>query len=59
MSDREMPAQTPGTERQEPRLSPEEIEKLEEYEDLESLIEEPPGGSLSIISDQDTPGAPG
>jgi hypothetical protein len=40
-------------------LSPEEIERLEEYEDLESLIEEPPDGPLSIVSDQDTPGAPG
>jgi hypothetical protein len=40
-------------------LSPEEIERLEDFEDLESLIEEPAGGSLSIISDQDVPGAPG
>jgi hypothetical protein len=40
-------------------LSPEEIERLEEFEDLESLIEEPPDGDLSIISDQDVPGAPG
>ena len=67
MSDRDMPTQstgtdaadTPGTERQSPRLSPEEIERLEDFEDLESLIEEPPDGSLSIISDQDVPGAPG
>ncbi|HEX2282176.1 MAG TPA: hypothetical protein VHG52_10505 [Thermomicrobiales bacterium] len=67
MSDRDMPTQltgtdetdAPGTERQAPRLSPEEIERLEDFEDLESLIEEPPDGSLSIISDQDTPGAPG
>jgi hypothetical protein len=49
----------PETERQAPRLSPEEIERLEEFEDLESLIEEPPDGDLSIISDQDVPGAPG
>jgi hypothetical protein len=40
-------------------LKPEEIERLEDFEDLESLIEEPPDGSLSIISDQDVPGAPG
>ena len=71
MSDRDTPtetartdsadadASTPGTERQAPRLSPEEIERLEDFEDLESLIEEPPDGSLSIISDQDVPGAPG
>jgi hypothetical protein len=52
-------ANAPVTERQAPRLSPEEITRLEDYEDLESLIEEPPDGSLSIISDQDTPGAPG
>ncbi len=48
-----------GEERQAPRLSPEEIERLENYEDLESLIEEPPDGSLSVISDDDLPGAPG
>jgi hypothetical protein len=67
MSDRDMPTQSTGTdaadaprtERQAPRLSPEEIERLEEFEDLESLIEEPPDGDLSIISDQDVPGAPG
>ena len=67
MSDRDMSTQStgtddadaPGTERQAPRLSPEEIERLEEYEDLEALIEEPPDGPLSIVSDQDTPGAPG
>ena len=67
MSDRDMPTQSTstddadasGTERQAPRLSSEEIARLEDYEDLESLIEEPPDGSLSIISDQDTPGAPG
>ena len=67
MSDRDMPSQSaasdatdaPETERQAPRLSPEEIERLEDFEDLESLIEEPPDGSLSIISDQDVPGAPG
>ena len=41
------------------QLSPEEIERIEDFEDLESLIEEPPDGSLSIISDQDVPGAPG
>jgi len=71
MSDRDMPTQPTGThpagdaantaetQRQAPRLSPEEIERLEDFEDLESLIEEPAGGSLSIISDQDVPGAPG
>ena len=67
MNDREMSDQTPQTDladasesvRQAPRLSPEEIARLEEFEDLESLIEEPPDGSLSIISDQDVPGAPG
>jgi hypothetical protein len=67
MSDRDTPTQStdtesadaPGTARQAPRLSPDEIERLEDFEDLESLIEEPPDGSLSIISDQDVPGAPG
>ena len=71
MSDRDMTTQSTGadpagdaanrgeTQRQAPRLSPEEIERLEDFEDLESLIEEPAGGSLSIISDQDVPGAPG
>jgi hypothetical protein len=67
MNDREMPDQSTQTDladesepaRQAPRLSPEEIKRIEDYEDLESLIEEPPDGSLSIISDQDVPGAPG
>jgi hypothetical protein len=67
MNDREMPDQFPqsdladasGAERQPPRLSPEEIKRIEDFEDLESLIEEPPDGDLSIISDQDVPGAPG
>ena len=67
MSDRDMPTQSTdteaadagGTNRQTPRLSPEEVERIEDYEDLESLIEEPPTGSLSIISDEDVPGAPG
>ena len=67
MNDREMPDQSTQTdlgdasdsERQAPRLSPEEVERIEEFEDLESLIEEPPDGDLSIISDQDVPGAPG
>jgi hypothetical protein len=67
MSDRDTPTQStdtdsaaaPETERQAPRLSPDEIERLEDFEDLESLIEEPPDGSLSIISDEDIPGAPG
>jgi hypothetical protein len=67
MNEREMPDQSTqsdladasGSERQPPRLSPEEIERIEDFEDLESLIEEPPDGDLSIISDQDVPGAPG
>jgi hypothetical protein len=67
MSDRGVREQSTGTdsadasesERQAPQLSPEEIERLEDFEDLESLIEEPPDGSLSIISDQNVPGAPG
>jgi hypothetical protein len=67
MNDREMPDQSTQTdlaeasesERQAPRLSPEEIEQIEDFEDLESLVEEPPVGDLSIISDQDVPGAPG
>ena len=71
MSDRDRPTQSTETdpadniasasdgERQAPRLSPEEIERLEDFEDLESLIEEPPDGSLSVIIDQDVPGAPG
>ena len=67
MNDREMadqstqtdPADASASERQAPRLSPEEIERLEEFEDLESFIEEPPDGDLSIISDEDVPGAPG
>ena len=45
--------------RQPPRLSPEEIERLENQEELEDFIEEPPEGDLSVISDQDVPGAPG
>ena len=52
-------ADADASERQTPQLSPEEIERLEDFEDLESLIEEPPDGDLSIISDQDIPGAPG
>jgi hypothetical protein len=59
--------QTPGNgpdaandaQRQPPRLSPEQIERIEEYEELEDFIEEPPEGDLSIISDEDVPGAPG
>lgn len=45
--------------RQPPRLSPEEIERLEAEEELEDLIEAPPEGDLSIISDDDVPGRPG
>ena len=44
---------------QPPRLSPEEIERLEDYEELENFIEAPPEGDLSVISDDDVPGAPG
>lgn len=40
-------------------LRPEEIERIEDYEELEDFIEETPEGSLSIISDEDIPGAPG
>jgi hypothetical protein len=58
-STRTQPDDASESERQAPQLSPEEIERLEDFEDLESLIEEPPDGSLSIISDQDVPGAPG
>ena len=71
MSDRDTPMETTSTDptgadagasgepRQAPRLSPEEIERLEDFENLEALIEEPPDGSLSVISDEDVPGAPG
>lgn len=45
--------------RQPPRLSPEEIARLEAEEELEDLIEAPPEGDLSIISDDDVPGRPG
>lgn len=48
-----------ATRRQPPRLSPEEVERIEDYEELEAFIEEPPEGELSIISDEDVPGAPG
>ena len=41
--------------RQPSRLSPEEIEQLAAYEELEAFIEEPPEGDLSIVSDQDVP----
>lgn len=45
--------------RQPPRLSPEEVERIEDYEDLENLIEAKPEGGLSVISDDDVPGRPG
>ena len=45
--------------RQPPRLSPEEIEQLAAYEEFEEFMEEPPEGNLSVISDEDVPGAPG
>ena len=48
-----------GADLQPPRLSPEEIERLEQYEELEDFIEAPPEGDLSVISDDDVPGAPG
>ena len=44
---------------QPPTLSPEEAKRIEDYEALEDFIEETPEGDLSIISDQDVPGAPG
>ena len=44
---------------QESRLTPEQISQLEEAEEWEDLMEEPTEGSLSIISVQDVPGAPG
>ena len=53
------PEATDELPRQPPRLSPEQIERLEDYEELEEFIEEPPQGDLAIISDQDVPGAPG
>ena len=53
------PEATDELPRQPPRLSPEQIERLEDYEELEAFIEEPPEGELSIISDEDVPGAPG
>lgn len=45
--------------RQAPRLSPEQIEQLEGLEEIEDFMEEPPSGSLGVISDQDLPGEPG
>ena len=45
--------------RQAPRLSPEQVAQLEAYEEIEDFMEEPPGGSLGVISDQDIPGEPG
>lgn len=45
--------------RQAPRLSPEQIEQLEAYEEIEDFMEEPPSGELGVISDQDIPGEPG
>jgi hypothetical protein len=61
MSDPDSPDRVNETDadRQPPRLSPEEIERLEDYEELEDFIEGPPEGELSIISDEDVPGAPG
>ena len=47
------------SQRQPPRLSPEEAERIEEYEALEDFIETPTEGDLSIISDEDVPGRPG
>lgn len=45
--------------RQPARLSDEEVREIEELEELEAFMKEPTGGSLSIISDEDIPGAPG
>jgi hypothetical protein len=53
------PDATNDTQRQPPRLNPEEIERIEDFEELEEFIEEPPEGDLSVISDEDVPGAPG
>lgn len=55
---------TDGTEtddgpRQLPRLSPEEVARIENEEALEDFIAETPDGDLSVISDEDVPGAPG
>ena len=57
--DADAPESDAAEPRQPSRLSPEEIERLAAYEELEALIEEPPEGELSIISDQDVPGEPG
>jgi hypothetical protein len=48
-----------GEPRQPPTLGPEEVARIAELEELEDFIEEPTEGPLSIISDQDVPGAPG
>ena len=45
--------------RQPPRLSPEEVARIETEEAWEDFISEPPDGDLSVISDEDVPGAPG
>jgi hypothetical protein len=45
--------------RQPKPLTREEIATIEEFEELEDLMEEPTSGDLSIISDEDVPGAPG
>ena len=44
---------------QPPRLSPEEIERLEAEEELEDFSAETPQGDLSVISDENVPGRPG
>ncbi|MFN8590381.1 MAG: hypothetical protein U0031_02885 [Thermomicrobiales bacterium] len=45
--------------RQPPTLSEAEVAAITEELAVESLMEEPPQGSLSIISDDDVPGEPG
>jgi hypothetical protein len=45
--------------RQPPTLSEKEAERIREIEEFEDFMEEPTQGPLSIISDQDVPGAPG
>jgi hypothetical protein len=45
--------------RQPPTLTRKEVAAIEQIEDIENLMEEPPSGELSIISDMDVPGEPG
>jgi hypothetical protein len=45
--------------RQPPTLSPDEAAAVAEELSWEELMEEPPQGDLSVISDEDVPGTPG